>query len=151
MIGSESNISEIYLERIKKHIEGKQLEQVLESTCSNIIFSILHKDLDDTSYFNFSALFRMSKLNINEKQVFADSVYILAHPNIDFIVQKFQYEASDGFWHDFDLDIIYISYKNNDFYHPVTQNKIEKEEFNDLVLPYFAPSNELLCLIEGVS
>jgi hypothetical protein len=144
MSASKNNISEIYLSRIKKHVYGKKMEQAYVNACFSIIISILKKDINQDSYFNFSSLFKMSGLTISQKKIFAETVYILAHPNIDFIYQKFQYFGEDSFWHDIDLDIIYVSNRDNEYYHPTKHIQISKEEFNDIVLPYFVPSNELL-------
>jgi hypothetical protein len=147
-MSDSNNIAKIYLKRINHHIKGKELEQELFKACSNIIYCILNKrTIDADSYFNFSSLLKMSKLNNDQRKTFAESIYVLAHPNIDFVEQKFQYEAEDGFWHDLDLDIIYVSFRDNVFYHPVKQVQINKSEFNDVVLPYFTPSVELLKLV----
>ncbi|GAF62749.1 hypothetical protein JCM18903_2849 [Psychrobacter sp. JCM 18903] len=64
--------------------------------------------------------------------------------------QRFHYLDNTGCWEEMDLENIFQSYKENEFYNPITHEKINEKKFNDIVLPYFCPTDELVSLLKGV-
>ena len=95
----------------------------------------------------------MSKLDSSDntqKTVFIKTVYILAHPNVDFLEQKFQFLNDDSNWYDLDIETIYESYKTNVYIDPRNERQISKVEFNEIVLPYFVPSDLLISKLEEI-
>ena len=58
--------------------------------------------------------------------------------------QKFQFLNDDANWYDIDIEVIYESYKTNIYIDPRNEKQISKVEFNEIVLPYFVPSDLLI-------
>ena len=147
----ETNLMEIksfFKLKTKSFIEGREDGYLLEESCSNIIENILErKKLNKDKFFDFSSLFNISELdrdNEKQKAVFIKTVYILVHPNVDFLEQKFHFLNDDNNWHNLDIEIIYESYKTESYLDPRNNRKVTKIEFNEIVLPYFVPSDLLI-------
>ena len=154
----ETNLMEIksfFKLKTKSFIEGREDGYLLEETCSNIIENILErKKLNKDKFFDFSSLFNISELdrdNEKQKAVFIKTVYILVHPNVDFLEQKFHFLNDDNNWHNLDIEIIYESYKTESYLDPRNNRKVTKIEFNEIVLPYFIPSDLLIDKLEEIN
>ncbi|WP_156802106.1 hypothetical protein [Faucicola boevrei] len=141
--------------KTKYLIEGREDGYLLEESCFNIIENIVEREkLNKDKFFDFSSLFNISKLdrdNDKQKSIFIKIVYILVHPNVDFLEQKFHYLNDDSNWYDLDIEIIYESYKTNIYIDPRNDRKVSKVEFNEIVLPYFVPSDLLISKLEELS
>jgi hypothetical protein len=154
----ETNLMEIksfFKLKTKSFIEGREDGYLLEESCSNIIENILErKKLNKDKFFDFSSLFNISELdrdNEKQKAVFIKTVYILVHPNVDFLEQKFHFLNDDNNWHNLDIEIIYESYKTESYLDPRNNRKVTKIEFNEIVLPYFIPSDLLIDKLEEIN
>ena len=154
----ETNLMEIksfFKLKTKSFIEGREDGYLLEESCSNIIENILErKKLNKDKFFDFSSLFNISELdrdNEKQKAVFIKTVYILVHPNVDFLEPKFHFLNDDNNWHNLDIEIIYESYKTESYLDPRNNRKVTKIEFNEIVLPYFIPSDLLIDKLEEIN
>lgn len=147
-------IKSFFEAKANSFIKDREDNFLLEESYSNIIEYILNKkNLDKDKFFNYSSLFIASKLDgldTKQKTVFIKTVYILAHPNVDFLEQKFQFMNDDANWYDVDNEIIYESYKTNVYIDPRNERQISKVEFNEIVLPYFVPSDLLISKLEEI-
>lgn len=141
--------------KTKSLIEGREDGYLLEESCFNIIENIIErKKLNKDKFFDFSSLFNISKLDREkeeQKAVFIKTVYILVHPNVDFLEQKFHFQNDDNNWYDLDIEIIYESYKTECYLDPRNNRKVTKIEFNEIVLPYFIPSDLLIDKLEEIN
>ena len=147
-------IKSFFESKATSFIEDREDNYLLEECCTNIIEYVLSKkNLNKDKLFNYSSLFNMSKLDSSDntqKTVFIKTVYILAHPNVDFLEQKFQFLNDDANWYDIDIEVIYESYKTNVYIDPRNERQISKVEFNEIVLPYFVPSDLLISKLEEI-
>jgi|GEM_PF-2956963 hypothetical protein len=141
-------IKSFFESKASSFIKNREDNFLLEESYSNIIEYILNKkNLDKDKFFNYSSLFSASKLDSSDKKqktVFIKTVYVLVHPNVDFLEQKFQFLNDDANWYDIDIEVIYESYKTNIYIDPRNEKQISKVEFNEIVLPYFVPSDLLI-------
>ena len=148
-------IKSFFESKATSFIEGREDGYLLEESCSNIIENILErKKLNKDKFFDFSSLFNISELdrdNEKQKAVFIKTVYILVHPNVDFLEQKFHFLNDDNNWHNLDIEIIYESYKTESYLDPRNNRKVTKIEFNEIVLPYFIPSDLLIDKLEEIN
>ena len=146
-----NNIFQFYIVKIHKHTFGRDDATEVSYSCKNILNEIIEQNnLSKDSIFNYSSLFKKSKLKEEDKNVFIQSVYVLAHINVKVLEQRFHYLDNTGCWEEMDLENIFQSYKENEFYNPITHEKINEKKFNDIVLPYFCPTEELISLLKGV-
>ena len=88
-------IKSFFESKASSFIKNREDNFLLEESYSNIIEYILNKkNLDKDKFFNYSSLFSASKLDSSDKKqktVFIKTVYVLVHPNVDFLEQKFQF------------------------------------------------------------
>ncbi len=145
-----NNIFNFYTVKIYKHTLGRNDASEVIYSCENILSEIIEQNsISKDSIFNYSSLFKKSKLKKEDKDVFIKSVYVLAHINVKFLEQHFHYLDGAGHWEEIDLESVFQSYKENEFYNPITHEKINEKQFNNIVLPYFSPTDELVSLLKG--
>ncbi|HDV0659375.1 TPA: hypothetical protein RHI22_003896, partial [Acinetobacter baumannii] len=95
--------------------------------------------------FIFSFLFKVSKATEDDLENFSNAVYLLVNEQVNFFDQKFHYynELNDD-WEPYSSELFSKSLINNNFTHPINGKRISKNEYFDLVQPYFVASDELL-------
>ena len=85
-----NNIFHLYIVKIHKHTFGRDDASEINYSCKNILNEIIEQNnLSKDSIFNYSSLFKKSKLKEEDKDVFIQSVYVLAHINVKFLEQRF--------------------------------------------------------------
>lgn len=111
----------------------------------NIISYVETLDYLEEQEFIFSFLFKVSKATEDDLENFSNAVYLLVNEQVNFFDQKFHYynELNDD-WEPYSSELFSKSLINNNFTHPINGKRISKNEYFDLVQPYFVASNELL-------
>ncbi|ENU93595.1 hypothetical protein F971_00853 [Acinetobacter vivianii] len=111
----------------------------------NIISYVETLDYLEEQEFIFSFLFKVSKATEDDLENFSSAVYLLVNEQVNFFDQKFHYynELNDD-WEPYSSELFSKSLINNNFTHPINGKKISKNEYFDLVQPYFVASDELL-------
>lgn len=111
----------------------------------NIISYVETLDYLEKQEFIFSFLFKVSKATEDDLENFSSAVYLLVNEQVNFFDQKFHYynELNDD-WEPYSSELFSKSLINNNFTHPINGKTISKNEYFDLVQPYFVASDELL-------
>ncbi|MCU4469875.1 hypothetical protein MSH00_07775 [Acinetobacter pittii] len=111
----------------------------------NIISYVETLDYLEEQEFIFSFLFKVSKATEDDLENFSNAVYLLVNEQVNFFDQKFHYynELNDD-WEPYSSELFSKSLINNNFTHPINGKRISKNEYFDLVQPYFVASDELL-------
>lgn len=111
----------------------------------NIINYVETLDYLEEQEFIFSFLFKVSKATEDDLENFSNAVYLLVNEQVNFFDQKFHYynELNDD-WEPYSSELFSKSLINNNFTHPINGKRISKNEYFDLVQPYFVASDELL-------
>lgn len=111
----------------------------------NIISYVETLDNLEDQEFLFPFLFKVSKATQDDLENFSNAVYLLVSDQVNFFKQKFHYhnELNDN-WESYSSELFSKSLINNIFIHPESGENITKNEYFELVQPYFVASNELL-------
>lgn len=117
----------------------------IQKYSKNIISYVETLDYLEEQEFIFSFLFKVSKATEDDLESFSNAVYLLVNEQVNFFDQKFHYynELNDD-WESYSSELFSKSLINNNFTHPINGKTISKNEYFDLVQPYFVASDELL-------
>lgn len=125
-------------------IDQKEFTYIVDISIKIIYSLCKDKELISVNWFNFSYLHKLADYPKNQS-FFFKSVYLLANPRVNFIIQRFHYfnEVLDT-WEEYPDDLYYLAILNKDFIHPSQQTEISYEDFLNTVVPYFSLTNESL-------
>lgn len=145
-------------EKTKNHFQPK-IYHLVESTphediviflCLNIMTGLCAQPVNSHAHHNLAFMFKYSQSDEHQKEDFLRSVYILAHGNVNAIYQKFHYfdELTD-FYRDLPNSFVYECYDTERFTDPNNGQEISKQQFNEVVFPYFCVTDEFIHVYGG--
>ncbi|RYY80254.1 MAG: hypothetical protein EOO69_02350 [Moraxellaceae bacterium] len=128
-----------YIDKIYQHLEGYPIEILI--ACENIIHSLFEHNCQTISHLTFGRLFDWSKIDDIDK--FKKAVYILVDARINVLEQQFEaYHNLKHRYEGVDSDFIHDVLVSEEYVHPFTHEEITEQEFNDLIIIYFSPTEE---------
>lgn len=135
------NIIDFYMEQLYKfdHLRNYLNDQTIYGYKNIIIY--LKEVVFLKDYYTYENLMEASKLELSERKLLLELVYFLTNKEIDVLKYKFEVcdEENDKMI-GVNAERVFRAYLNNEFFHPISGEKLSKQEFNDEIIPFFSTS-----------
>ncbi|HCV3108964.1 TPA: hypothetical protein OV571_001763, partial [Acinetobacter baumannii] len=94
-------------------------------------------------FLSFNYFYSISGAKEAQLEKFIEAVYVLVRYPFSLLIQKFRiFDDSRQQWVVIDNQTIEQAYNFNEFFNPLTGKEISKNQFNQLITPYFELSEK---------
>lgn len=145
-------VFEYFEPTIEKLVDGRSDHELVFALCKNLIIEIAQcDDLSAESDMHFSYLFNASKAKDSEQPQFIDAVYLLSSQEVKVLIQYFHYrDTVTDHWVEIPRREVFLTMKDNEYYHPQEGYRLTLEEYHLIVFPYFVPTESFVRIWESV-
>ncbi|HCU0566586.1 hypothetical protein ACT4U9_00540 [Acinetobacter baumannii] len=132
------------LESLNSILESSEDDKEINYFVFNIITKLFREEKALLNGFlSFNYFYSISGAKEAQLEKFIEAVYVLVRYPFSLLIQKFRiFDDSRQQWVVIDNQTIEQAYNFNEFFNPLTGKEISKNQFNQLITPYFELSEK---------
>ncbi|EXI37837.1 hypothetical protein ACOQNH_01105 [Acinetobacter baumannii] len=132
------------LENLNSILESSEDDKEINYFVFNIITKLFREEKALLNGFlSFNYFYSISGAKEAQLEKFIEAVYVLVRYPFSLLIQKFRiFDDSRQQWVVIDNQTIEQAYNLNEFFNPLTGKEISKNQFNQLITPYFELSEK---------